>query len=71
MGELDFMTINLLIYLLTYIYINVKYLSLNSKYINNQRRQTNILTNEFKTNYLEVGTTTGVDGGTNSGNSSI
>jgi hypothetical protein len=43
------------------------YLSLNSKSINNQRRQTNILTNAFKTNYLEVGTTTGGDGGTTSG----
>ena len=43
------------------------YLSLNSKSINNQRRQTNILTNAFKTNYLEVGTTTGGDGGTTDG----
>ena len=43
------------------------YLSLNSKSINNQRRQTNILTNAFKTNYLEVGTTTGGGGGTADG----
>ena len=43
------------------------YLSLNSKTINNQRRQTNILTNAFKTTYLEDGTTTGGGGGTTDG----
>ena len=43
------------------------YLSLNSKSINNQRRQTNILTNAFKTTYLEDGNTTGGGGGTTDG----
>ena len=48
------------------------YISLNSRTINNQRRYTNILTNAFKTTYLEDGTrtsddTTGGGGGTTDG----